>query len=65
MQNSQLKLLVAKDSNIPSECRELLQKVENMTFEMEESSEMFKELKETLCSTLERLYLATKKKKKD
>ena len=50
-------------SNIPSECRELLQKIKNITFEIEESSEVFKELKETLHGTLERLYSATKKEK--
>ena len=50
-------------SKIPSECRELLQKIRNITFEIEESSEMFEELKETLCSTLERLNSATKKEK--
>ena len=50
-------------SNIPSECRELLQKIKNITFEIEESSEVFKELIETLHGTLERLYSATKKEK--
>ena len=49
-------------SNIPSECRELLQKIKSITFETEESSELFKELKETLHGALERLYSATKKK---
>ena len=50
-------------SNIPSECRELIQKQKNITFEIEESSEVFKELKETLYSTLERLYSVAKKEK--
>ena len=43
-------------SDIPSECRELLQKIKNINFETEESSEVFKELKKTLHDTLERLH---------
>ena len=50
-------------SNIPSEWCELLQKIKNITFETEESSEVLKELNETLYSTLERLYSPTKKEK--
>ena len=50
-------------SKILSKCRDILQKIKNITFETEESSEVFKELKETLHGTRERLYSATKKEK--
>ena len=48
-------------ANIPLECLELFHKIKNITFEIEESSDVFEERKETLCSTLERLNSATKK----
>ena len=35
-------------SSIPSECHELLLTIENITFEIEKSLEVFKDLKETL-----------------
>ena len=41
----------------------VITKIKSITFEIEESSEVVKELKEFLHGTLERLYLATKKEK--
>ena len=50
-------------ANLPSECRELLQRLKNATFDMEESSEVFVELKQSLIEMLQKLYSATKKEK--
>ena len=63
MQNWQLKLLVVKDHDLTFHQNDVgyYKKSKNITFEIEERSEVFKELKETLYSTLERLYWVTKK----
>ena len=39
-------------ANLPSECRELLQRLKNATFDVEESSEVFVELKQSLTEML-------------
>ena len=50
-------------ANLPSECQELLQRITNVTFDVEESSEVFVELKETLNELLQKLYDSRKKRK--
>ena len=48
-------------ANLPSECRELLQRTKNITFDVEKSSEVFVELKETPNELLQNLYGSAKK----
>ena len=50
-------------ANLPSEYRELLQGLKNATFNVEESSEVFVELKQSLTEIMQKLYSATKKEK--
>lgn len=47
--------------NLPSECCELLQRLKNATFNVDESSEVFVELKQSLTDMLQKLCSATKK----
>ena len=65
MQNWQLKLLVVKDHDLTFHQNDVgyYKKSKSITFEIEERLEVFKELKETLYSTVERLYWVTKKEK--
>ena len=46
---------------LPSECCELLQRLKNATFNVDESSEVFVELKQSLTDMLQKLCSATKK----
>ena len=50
-------------ANLPLEYRELLQRLKNATFDVEESSEVFVELKQSLTEMLQNLYSVTKKEK--
>ena len=49
--------------NLPLEYRELLQRLKNATFDVEQSSEVFVELKQSLTEMLQKLYSVTKKEK--
>ena len=48
-------------ANLPLEYCELLQRFKNVTFDVEESSEVFVELKQSLTEMLQKLYSATRK----
>ena len=58
-------MLVAKDHDLTFHQNDVgyYKKSKNITFEIEERLKVFKEIKETLYSTLERLYWVTKKEK--
>ena len=47
-------------ANLTSECRELLQRLKNATFDVEERSEVFVELKQSLTKMPQKLYSAKK-----
>ena len=49
-------------TSLAAECRELLQRLKNLTFEVEESSAELKELHKTLNDSINKLNGATKKK---